>query len=82
MSARLGGVAGLAAGLVALSLGLAACTEKPQTAGTRQVDTPAYLGAQDPYVAAGWKPGDPASWDQQLTTRAQSQNEYKRIGSQ
>ncbi len=68
--------------LVALTLGAAACTEKPQTIGSRRVDTPAFQGAADPYVATGWKVGDAVSWDKQLTTRAQNQNEYVRIGSQ
>lgn len=68
--------------LVALACGLAACTEKPQTATVRKADTPAFQGAADPYVAAGWKPGDATSWNKQLTERAQAQNEYVRINAQ
>lgn len=61
---------------------LAACAEKPQTAGTRKADTPAYQGAADGYVAPGWKAGDAASWEQQMKTRAQQgQNEYSRASA-
>jgi len=61
---------------------LAACGEKPQTAGTRKADSPAWQGAADGYVAPGWKAGDAASWEQQLKTRAQQgQNEYTRASA-
>lgn len=66
---------------VTLAATFAACTEKPQTAGTHNVDTPAFQGANDAYVAPGWKAGDVASWDRQMTKRAQHQNEYVRIGA-
>ena len=67
----------------ALLLGaLAACLlagcEKPQTAGTRKADGKPWQGAQNGYVAAGWKAGDEASWDRQLRSRADGQNEYTR----
>ena len=66
-------------GLVMLA-GLAACTEKPQVAGTRIQGAPAYMGTgSGPYTAAGWKAGDATSWEEQLRTRTQSgQNEYVR----
>lgn len=61
---------------------LAACGEKPQTAGTRKADTAAWQGAADGYVAPGWKAGDAVSWEQQLKTRAQQgQNEYTRAAA-
>ena len=65
---------------------LAACGEKPQTAGTRKADVEPSQGAAagvDPaYTAAGWKAGDATSWETQLKARAQNgQNEYSRIGA-
>ena len=40
-------------------------------------DAPAYSGTGKPYVDAGWKPGDKASWESHLKARGQnSQNEY------
>ena len=69
----------LACAAFAASL-LAACGEKPQTAdvSARKSDTRAYEGARNPFVAAGWKPGDSASWEDQLQTRVRNQNEYNR----
>ncbi len=63
----------------ALALLLAACTEKPQTAGTRSADTPAWNGAQPAFDAPGWKPGDKASWEEQIKQRNRNQNEYVRL---
>jgi len=60
------------------TLGLAACGEKVQTAGSRKADAKAWSGAQDPFVAPGWKAGDQASWEEQMRVRAQGQNEYSR----
>ena len=62
---------------VLLLVGLAACSERTQVTqykqGTYQgkPDTPPYQGAQFN--------GDKAAWDRAIATRAQSQNEYKRI---
>ena len=62
--------------------GLAACTEKPQTLGSRKSDSLASAGTGSAYVAPGWKPGDQASWDEQMRTRAQQgQNEYSRAAA-
>lgn len=60
---------------------LAACTEQPQTIGSNaKVDASAFQGAHAPFVAAGWKPGDKTSWEQQLKTRAQmGQNDYNKV---
>jgi hypothetical protein len=61
-------------------LSLAACGE--QSAGSPRVkksDAKAWQGADDPYVAAGWSAGDRSSWENQLRTRSQSQNEYNRV---
>jgi hypothetical protein len=66
------------------ALMLCACSEKAQTiSDKRKSDTPAWNGAPNSSsVAGGWKVGDEASWDQQMRKRAQSQNEYVRIGTQ
>lgn len=58
---------------------LAACGEKPQTAGGSKHDVAPYQGAQNGFVAAGWKPGDKTSWEQALKARGQNtQNEYNK----
>ena len=60
-------------------LALTACGEK--TAGAvKKSDAPAFQGSSgaSAYVATGWKAGDQASWEQQLRTRMQGQNEYAR----
>ena len=67
-------------GLAALSL-LAACTESPQTIGTRKADVASYKGADNGFNAAGWKAGDQASWEQQMKNRSQGQNEYTRTSA-
>ncbi len=64
--------------MLALAGALVACSEKPQTAVGSKSDQPAWQGAQDPYVVSGWKPGDKASWQEQLKHRATMQNEYNR----
>ena len=64
---------------LALALVLGACTEKPQTAAPSKADTPAWQAADNGYVAPGWKAGDRSSLEQQLRSRAQTQNEYTRI---
>lgn len=58
-----------------------ACGEQPQTlqAGAKKAGSQAYEGAESSSVAAGWKPGDAESWDKQMRTRVQTQNEYVRI---
>lgn len=66
-----------------LAAGLAACSEQPQTAGTgKKADAKAWEGANNAYAAEGWKPGDEASWEQQMRKRAQAQNEYERSPAQ
>ncbi len=60
-------------------LGLAACSEKPQTAGAaRKTDAAAYTGASAAYTAAGFKAGDKTAWESQIRQRNQGQNEYSR----
>jgi len=62
--------------LIAVGVVLAACTEQPQTVNPRKSDTLAWQGAENPYVASGWKAGDKRSWEEQLRMRAQAQNDY------
>ena len=65
-------------GLLATALLMSACAEKAQTAATKKFDTKPWEGAQPAFTAAGWKAGDQASWEEQLKTRSQGQNEYSR----
>jgi hypothetical protein len=55
---------------------LAACGERPQTATPRKTDEKAWQGNETPFTTAGYKPGDKAVFDDQMRSRAQSQNEY------
>jgi hypothetical protein len=72
--------AAIVAGLL-LSLALAACSEKPQTADHRAADGHPFDGPATAYTAGTWKVGDAVGWDAQMRTRAQGQNEYSRTGS-
>jgi hypothetical protein len=60
---------------------LVACGEQPQTtnAAVKKTDAQAFQGADNRFVANGWKAGDKASWEEQLRARARGQNEYIRI---
>ena len=60
-----------------LALCLAACGERPQVVNYKQGS---YQAKPDtpPYKAAPFN-GDKAQWERALETRAQNQNEYKRI---
>jgi hypothetical protein len=60
------------------ALALAACGDKPQEQGTKQVGAPAWQGTDNGYAAPGWKAGDETSWETQMRNRAQGQNEYSR----
>ena len=58
---------------------LAACGEKPQTVGTaKKSDAQSFEGPTSAYSAAGWKAGDRVSWEAQMRSRAQNQDEYTR----
>jgi hypothetical protein len=57
----------------------AACGEKVQTipVGTaKKVDGQVWQTKDDRFLAPGWTPGDEASWNAQMTNRAQGQNDY------
>jgi hypothetical protein len=67
----------------ALSLSLVACGEKPQTMETSagKVDAEPWTvseAANPAHIAAGWKSGDKAAWEQQIRQRNQAQNDYVR----
>lgn len=65
---------------LAVVAALAACGEKPQTAGGTRQDAAAHSGTVGPYAAPGWKAGDKTGWEQQLKSRTQSgQNEYPKV---
>ena len=58
---------------------LAACGDKLQTSAGVKSDVPAFQGAQNSFVAPGWKPGDKTAWEQGLKARLQNtQNEYSK----
>ena len=58
---------------------LSACGEKPQTMGGNKSDAAPCQGAQNQFVAPGWKPTDKSSWEQGLKARMQNtQNEYSK----
>jgi uncharacterized lipoprotein len=63
--------------LASLLFTLAACGERPQVVNYKQGT---YQGKPDtpPYMNPPFN-GDKAAWERALATRAQAQNEYKRI---
>jgi hypothetical protein len=64
------------------AVALSAC-EKSQVmaAKGKGADAPAWQGTNNAYVASGWKQGDATSWETQMRTRSQGQNEYARTGN-
>jgi hypothetical protein len=62
--------------VTALGLGLYACSEKPQTSGGKKTDGEPWQASDNAFVTSGWKSGDRAAWEEQLRSRAQTQNEY------
>jgi hypothetical protein len=67
----------LVGSLVAASL-LVGCNESGMSASNRP-DVAPFMGADNGYMTKGWKPGDQASWNAEITKRNQSQSEYSRI---
>jgi len=58
---------------------LVSCGEKPQALGAGSTDTASFKGAENAFVAPGWKAGDKTSWEQSMKARAiYTQNEYSR----
>ena len=72
MITRLAMLGALSCGLMAL----AGCGDKPQSMGGVKSDTAPYQGTGMAYALPGWKAGDKTSWEQQLKTRAQAQNDH------
>ena len=71
-----------AGSMLALAVLVSACSEKPQTSGTRKADQAPYATAKDGYTAGTWKQGDAAAWERQLSSRTQNgQNEYSRASA-
>jgi hypothetical protein len=73
--------------LIALSIAVAAfalagCAEREQTASGIKSDAAPFNGTskQPPFMAAGWKQGDRAAWEQQMKVRTvQGQNDYVKV---
>lgn len=60
----------------------AGCAEREQTASGIKSDAAPYTGTnkQPPFMAAGWKQGDRANWEQQLKVRTvNGQNDYVKV---
>ena len=57
---------------------VAGCGEKVQTieSGKRRSDTPVWQTKDQRFLAPGWTPGNEASWNAQMTQRAQGQNDF------
>ena len=71
-----------AAVLLSLAATLAGCGERSQSSdqlASRRGLQPAWDAAANPFVVPGWKSGDQASWQAQMTKRAQNQNEFVRL---
>ncbi|RZT97635.1 hypothetical protein [Rivibacter subsaxonicus] len=70
---------------IGAALLLGACGERQNPAQTRQeqrqqAGTEAWAaGSSSGFKAAGWTPGDQASWERHMRARSQNQNEYVRI---
>jgi hypothetical protein len=65
--------------IMGIAVVLAACGDKPQTAGGIKQDAAPYAGTGKPYVDRGWKEGDKVSWEQHLKARTQAgQNDYSK----
>ena len=70
--------------LALTAVAAAGCGDKVQEVGSspvRKLDTQAWQATAGAYTAAGWTTGDKASWEAQMRTRAQTQNESVRIGA-
>jgi|LauGreDrversion4_2_1035121.scaffolds.fasta_scaffold249522_2 hypothetical protein len=72
MIARFAMIGATMVGLMALT----GCGEKPQGMGGVKSDTAPYQGTGMAYALPGWKAGDKTSWEQQLKTRAQAQDDH------
>ena len=67
------------AALLAVAVAVSACGESTSgSKSTKKADGKAWEGAGPTFAASGWKPGDKASWDEQMRVRVQLQNDYAR----
>ncbi len=66
--------------LLMLATVLAGCGDRARSdpLASRRNLQPPWDAAANPFVVPGWKSGDQASWQAQMTQRAQNQNEYLR----
>ena len=65
--------------LLAVAVVMSACGESTSgSKSTKKADGKAWEGAGPTFAATGWKPGDKASWDEQMRVRVQLQNDYAR----
>jgi len=62
--------------LAAVLMALTGCGDKPQGMGGVKSDTAPHQGTGMAYTIPGWKAGDKTSWEQQLKTRAQAQDDH------
>ena len=68
--------------LLLLAAALAGCGERVQSSdqlASRRSLQPQWDAAANPFVVPGWKSGDQASWQAQMSKRGQNQNEYLRV---
>lgn len=79
MIIRIPSVSALAALATLATLALTACSERDQSVTGIKSDGKPWQGAQNAFVAGGWTPRDKDSWEKQIRTRTQNQNEYIRI---
>lgn len=42
-------------------------------------DTPPWQGTKNPHVVQGWTAGDKVTWEKQLRSRIQAQDEYVKV---
>ena len=65
--------------LASVAFIVSACGEKVQTmpvGAERKADAQVWQTENDRFLAPGWTPGDERSWDAQMKSRAQAQNDY------
>ena len=71
--------ASLLIAVLGAALGLAACGDSSTgVKAAKKADGKSWEGAGPTFAASGWKVGDKASWEEQIRTRAQNQNDYAR----
>ena len=72
----------IALSIATAALAVAGCAEREQTSTGIKSDAQPFNGTskQPPFMAAGWKQGDRAAWEQQMRVRTvQGQNDYAKV---